>query len=243
MNEDLKRVFKQSSSVTFISGKRDSGKTDFSLLLLEEGKKEGFFSHIASNIGTRNDPNITYIGYFDRLENWLKSPGKKAFSLDELGIHLNRMQFMTKKSFLILKVCQLVRKYDAHLIGIAPSDEYINRHFMDNEILDCYIKKTSKKSCVIKNRVTMKTYRLSGIPRTNIAFITKDIAIFEERDPNPTKQELEEIPFSQKVLLLYGKYHTTRAVGKILGVSHVTISNYLKKAWEESKLNASVSVN
>lgn len=238
MNADLKRVFKQSSSVTFISGRRDSGKTDFSLLLLEEGKNEGIFSHIASNIGTRNDPNITYVCYFDRLETWLKTPGKKAFSLDELGIHLNRMQFMTKKSYLILKTCQLVRKYDAHLIGVAPSDEYVNRHFMDREILDCFIKKTSKKSCVIKNLVTRKTYKLAGIPRTKIDFITKDIAIFEERDPNPTKQEIEAIPFTQKVLLLYAKYHTTRAVGKILGVSNVTVANYLKKAWEESKLNA-----
>ena len=149
---------------------------------------------------------------------------------------------MSKKSYLILKVCQLVRKYDAHLIGIAPSEEYVNRHFMDSEILDCYIKKLAKPSCVITNRVTGACYRLNGIPRTSINFVTKDIAIFGEKDPNPTKGELEAIPFTQKVLLLYGKYHTTRAVGKILGVSHQTIANILNKAWEESKLDTVASV-
>lgn len=242
MNDDLKRIFSQSSSITFISGRRDSGKTDLSLLLLEEGRKKGFFSEIASNTGTRNDPNIRLICYFDRLEKWLKSSGKKAFSIDELGIHLNRMQFMTKKSYLILKTCQLIRKYDAHLIGVAPSEEYVNRHFMDREILDCYIRKTSKKSCVIKNLVTRQTYRLSGLPRTSINFITKDIAIFEERDPNPTEQEKAEIPFGQKCLLTYSHFHNTRDAARFLGVSHVTVATYLQKEWDNAKLNATLVV-
>lgn len=236
MDAGLKEVFQQSSSITFIAGKRDSGKTAFGLLLLQVGLSEGLFSQVASNITMREPSGVAYICYYDDLETWLQVPGKKAFILDELGVHLNRMAFMSKKSQLILKTCQLIRKYDAHLIGIAPNEDFINRHFLNRDILDMYIKKLSRKTCVIKNYVTQNTYTITDIPNTSYPFRSKDIALFEEANPNP-KPELEgEMPYDQKLLLLYAKYHSLRAVGKILGIHHATVAYQLKKVIAKSEL-------
>lgn len=242
MNGDIQKIFRQTSSVNFVSGKRGSGKTDFSLLLLQNGKEIGLFDEIAANIATRNDPSITYIGYFDRLETWLKGPGKKGFILDEMGKHLYKMSFMSKLSKVILGVCQLVRKFDAHLIGIAPSEELVNKMFFNTDILDSHMVKLSKRVCLIQNYTTETSYIIKRLPRTKIRFLTKDIAAFGLNDPAINKEEYDSMPREQKSLILYAIHHNTRAVAKILGVSHVTVAADLQKVTAKYKNNPMLSV-
>lgn len=231
MNDDLKRLFRQSSSVNFISGKRDSGKTDFGLLLLQTGKEAGIFDKIGANVTTRDDPNIEYICFFDRLEDWLKTPGRKAFLLDEMGKHLYRMSFMSRMTKMILGICQLVRKFDAHLIGIAPNADLVNKMFFNTDLLDCLMEKLSKKTCLVNNMAThSRPYRIEHIPRTSIRFLTKDIALFGEKDPNRGKEKLNAMPIEEKALILYAKHHNMRDTAKVMNVSAMTVSNLLKKA-------------
>lgn len=230
LNEDLERLFKQSSSVNFISGKRGSGKTDFGLLLLQNGKEKGLFDRIGCNVTTYNDSTIDYLCYFDRFEDWLRLPGKKAFLLDEMGKHLYKMSFMSTMAKMILGVCQLVRKFDAHLIGVAPSADFVNKMFFNTDILDSHMVKLSLKTCVIQNYATQRSYMIKTIPRTKVKFLTKDIARFELKDPTKGKELFDAMSSEEKALLLYAKHHTTRKVAQVMQISHTHVQTLLKKA-------------
>lgn len=238
MEIDLVHVFKQSSSITFISGKRDDGKTSFGFLLLESAKKEGLLDKIAGNVRLHAESKVEYIPYYDRLQEWFKTKGRKGFLLDELGQHLNRMRFMTEKSKLIMDTCQLVRKFDAHLIGIAPSEDFINRLFLNTDILDCYIKKLSRKIAKVNNYVTRNSYTLTDIPDTSVPFITKDIAIFELKDPTK-KGNLQELPQSSRAAWLYLQHRSLRKVGRIMDLSHEEIRKLIKKHIADSNFKVS----
>jgi len=238
LDDDLEVVFKQSSSISFISGKRDSGKTDFAFLLLETAKHDGILEDIAGNVRLYRDSEVQYIPYYDRFKEWLRTKGKKGFLLDELGQHLNRMRFMTEKSKLILDTCQLVRKYDAHLIGVAPNAEFINRLFLNTDILDCFMVKLSRKIAKIRNYVTRQTYILDSIPRTSVPFITKDIAMFELKDPTK-KGNLEELPQSARAAWLYLQHRSLRKVGNIMNLSHEEIRKLIKKHIANSQFKVS----
>ena len=228
MNDNLKRLFRQSSSVNFISGKRDSGKTDFGLLLLQTGKEIGIFDKIAANVTTHNDSTIEYICYFDRLEDWFKTKGKKAFLLDEMGKHLYRMSFMSRMTKMILGICQLVRKFDAHLIGIAPNADLVNKMFFNTDLLDCLMEKLSRKTCLVNNlAIHSRPYRIENIPRTSIKFLTKDIALFGEKDPNKAKEQFDNLPSFEQAAQLYLTHRSLRKVANIMGISHVTVSHLL----------------
>lgn len=59
MNKDLEEIFKQSSSVTFISGGRDNGKTDFAFRLGEDLMELRIIDMMAGNIGLHKpDPRF-----------------------------------------------------------------------------------------------------------------------------------------------------------------------------------------
>lgn len=238
LEEGLEIVFKQSSSISFISGKRDAGKTDFAFLLLETAKQEGLLDEIAGNVRLHRESEVQYIPYFDRFQDWLKTSGKKGFILDELGKHLNRMRFMTQMSKLIMDTCQLVRKFDAHLIGIAPNADFINRLFLNTDILDCLMVKLSRKIVKVSNRITQDTYIIDDIPRTRVPFITKDIAMFELHDPTK-KGNLEELPQCCRASWLYLEHRSLRKVGNIMNLSHEEIRKLIKKHILHSKIKMS----
>lgn len=238
MEIDLARIFKQSSSIGFISGKRDDGKTALGFLLLETAKADGLLDKIAGNVRLHSESEVEYIPYYDRLQEWFKTKGKKGYLLDELGKHLNRMRFMTEKSKLIMDTCQLVRKFDAHLIGIAPSDDFINRLFLNTDILDYRMKKLSRKIAQVNNYVTRETYTITDIPNTNIPFITKDIAMFELKDPTK-KGNLEELPQCCRASWLYLEHRSLRKVGNIMNLSHEEIRKLIKKHIQHSEIKVS----
>ena len=238
MDKALNTIFKQSSSIGFIDGKRDSGKTDFSFLLLETAIAGGILDKIAGNVRMKYPCQVAYIPYFDRLQEWLQTPGRKGFVLDELGKHLNRMRFMTQKSKLIMDTCQLVRKYDAHLIGIAPSAEFINRLFLNTDILDYRMSKMSRKIVKVRDYVNEETYTLTELPNTTVPFITKDIAVFELCDPNK-KGNLDELPLCCRASWLYLEHRSLRKVGHIMKLSHEEIRKLIKKHILHSKIKVS----
>jgi len=238
MEIDLTRIFKQSSSIGFISGKRDSGKTDFAFLLLETAQSEGFLDKLASNVRMHRECEVQYIPYYDRFQEWLKTSGRKGFVLDELGKHLNRMRFMTEKSKLIMDICQLVRKYDAHMLGIAPSAEFINRLFLNTDILDWRMEKMSRKIAKISNYVTEETYTLTELPGTKVPFITKDIAMFELKDPTK-KGNLRELPLCCRASWLYLEHRSLRKVGRLMELSHEEIRKLIKKHIAHSQIKVS----
>lgn len=226
---DLSKLFKASSSITFIGGRRGFGKTSMALKLGEFALQDKLINKLGGNIRTYTpDPRLEYIPYYDTLVNWLQTKGKKIYILDELGKNLNRMEFMTKTAKKILDICQLARKYDAHIIGIAPSARSVNKMYTDSDILDCKMIKLAIRIAKVSNRLTWSAYTMTAIRDTTIPFISKDIAIFEMESPKE-KQTLEGMPLCCKTFILFGKHRSTRKVGRILKVSHTTVRHLLDK--------------
>jgi len=226
LDPNIAWFFRRPTSVTFIKGRKDWGKTDFAFRILEDALNDGYVKKIGSNCKTFDDPRVDFIMYYDRLEQWLEAPGKKAFLLDELGKSLYRMAFMSKQAKVILDVCQLSRKYKCHLIGVAPTAKFVNRLFF-SDILDCFIEKLGKTKCRLKNIITNKVAIIRDIPRTTLKFDTYYISDFQLSDPVKIQEEFLKRPTYEKAAILYLKHRSLRKVANILQVSHTQVANYL----------------
>lgn len=228
MNSDLRRLFQQTSTVILNTGRRGKGKTNLALRTMEEAYEEKLITKIATNIKTFDD-RVVQICYFNDLEKWLQGNGKKGIVLDELGKHLNRMRFMTELSKLILDLIQLVRHYDAYFIGCGVTDELINKHFLNVDLLDCHIKKLSWKTASVKNFVTYQSYILQDIPCTNIKYDSKDIAVFEKSNPRTPMEAFESLPKCCKVAFLYMKLRSYRKVADRMDITFQDVAYQLDK--------------
>lgn len=239
LNEELKRIFQQSSSVSFIDGRRDSGKTAFALRIAEDALEEGITDKIAGNIRFYTpDSRYTYICYHDRAIEWLETKGKKIFLLDELGKHLYRMSFMSKMAKIILELCQLVRKYDAHLIGMAPSEAVVNKLFANTDIRDLHIHKVSRTVARIKDYVLYDIYTITDIPKTTFPFISKDPAIYDMIDPT-RRGKLESLAKEGQAALLYCHLRSLRKVAARMDCSHEEVRKLLDKHVASRKISLS----
>lgn len=224
MNDDLRRLFKQSSTVILITGRRGKGKTNLALRLMEDALEKLWVSKVATNIKTIDD-RITQTCYMNTLEAWLQgTKGRKGIVLDELGKHLNRMRFMTELSKLILDLIQLVRHYDAYFIGCGVTEDLINKHFLNLDLLDCQIKKLYWKTATVKNFVTYQKYTMRGIPATTIRYDSKDIASFGKTDPKTPSEAFDSLPKCCKCAMLYLKYRSLRKVGDKMGCSFQNVA-------------------
>ncbi|MGB8779430.1 MAG: hypothetical protein WCD81_02140 [Candidatus Bathyarchaeia archaeon] len=175
---DIEPILEQDGFVIVIKGRKDKGKTDFSLLLAEICYVQKYHTHIATNIKTESYMIEAQITDLESLKLWLQRPGKKLYILDEAGIHLGRMRFMSQKNVEIFDVIQMCRHYDCGFIAISPSHVFIDRKILDTDILDLYIHKVSRQTAIINDRVSGKSWTLCNIPRTSIRFNSKDVAIF-----------------------------------------------------------------
>ena len=140
---------------------------------------------------------------------------------------------MSQKAKMLLEVCQLWRKYDAHLIGAAPNTEFVNKLFTHTDIVDLFIHKISKRHAFIDNKVSRKNYHIYNIPRTEIPFISKDIASFDMVDPKKKEEEMKDKPVYVQAAELYIVLRSVRKVAKELKVSAMMVSKYLDKYQKE----------
>lgn len=244
MNKDLEEIFKQSSSVTFISGGRDNGKTDFAFRLGEDLMELRIIDMMAGNIGLHKpDPRFQFITYQDDAEEWLKQKGRKIFLIDELGKHLYKMSFMSNMAKQILTLCQLVRKFDAHLIGMAPSKELVNKLFFGTDLLDCHIHKRSKSIAKVVDYKRKDVYTLRRIPRTTIPFITKFVSDWGASNPDSARKgKLGKLTRPQRAAVLYCHFRSLRQVGTVMNISHEAVRDELIKYVNSHNLDLS-SVN
>jgi hypothetical protein len=201
-------VLNRDGFVIFVSGAKEEGKTDISLLLGEICYSLKFRTHIATNIKTSSYMVQKQITDYDSLSKWLRGPGRKLYILDEAGTHLKKMRFMSAKNQLIMDTIQLIRHYDAGFIGIAPSEIFIDNNFLNTDILDAKIKKISLHQAKVTDYFNKQAYFLLDIPRTSIAFNSKDIAEFTLHSKTP----LKELPLCCAVARVYAETGSYKAV-------------------------------
>jgi len=164
--------------IIYISGAKEKGKTDFSLFLAEYCYLKGYRTKIATNIETESYMIEKQICNLPDLKAWLEESKRKLFVLDEAGLSIPKLRFMSSMNIEIMKILQMIRHYDSGFIGIAPSTKNVDSTFMDTDILDAHIKKFSKTLAVVKDYLQNESYFLEGICKTSINFNSKHIAEF-----------------------------------------------------------------
>jgi len=182
-------LFKHTVSVCLlILGRRDSGKTDFSLLIMETLAKFDITKAFATNIKIYESSfPIEYITNLEDLEFWCSNtPGKKLFILDEAGKSLRRRTPMSGLNIKLLDQLQILRKYKLSMILIAPHEKYIDSATLGSDVLDAIIVKPyfkNRKVALYQNVMENEEIWITEIPRTAVKFNTWDVAPFQKDSP------------------------------------------------------------
>lgn len=221
---ELEALLKQDGFVAFIEGKKDRGKTNFAMLLIQICHSLNLRQHFATNI-TTHCHYVNQIDNYPDLESWLETvEGKKLYVLDEAGKHIKKMRFMTEKNTKIMDLIQLIRHYDAGFIGVAPSSKFVDSLFLNTDILDLRIRKVSRQVAKIFDYNISESYKIFDIPRSSIWHKSKDIAPFRMDKPKE-KQILE------------AKENYTKALDAAieLNIPLTRLTNYVIRGIIESK--------
>lgn len=182
-------LFKSSNSVCLmILGRRDTGKTDLSLLIMETLHKFNVIGEFATNIKVYDPPfHIEYITNLEDLEAWCRSsPNKKLFVLDEAGKSLRRRTPMSALNVRLLDNLQILRKYKLSLILIAPHEKYVDSATLGSDVLDAVIIKPyyrNRKIALYQNLLEDTEIWITEIPPTRLRFNTWDVAPFTKEPP------------------------------------------------------------
>lgn len=173
------------SAFIIILGRRETGKTDFALLIAEILYKKGIIKHFATNIKIYSAPfPITRIDNLDDLRSWAKNTrGKKLFLFDEFGKAMRRRKPMSSLNVKLIDDFQVLRKFKQSTIAITVNEKYIDNVALGSDILDGYfIKPNYKNQKIAYYYDCLENYgkSITGIPGTSIKFDTWDVAPFKE---------------------------------------------------------------
>ena len=182
---------RRTSAFYIIRGRRESGKTDFALLISEVVYYSGVIRNIATNIRIYEAPfTIEYITNLMDLEHWCSTlKGKKLYILDEAGKSFRRRTPLSKLNIRLLDKIQILRKYKLSLIFITPHEAFIDSAIWGTDVLDGVFTKSDEnpKIALYDDYLESFTKNLYDIPPTTIKFDTWDIAPFTEKSTKTPK--------------------------------------------------------
>jgi len=209
------------SNVIVIIGRRNSGKTDFSLLIAEEcysqAIEKGVSFRVATNISCQCD-FIEYICDYQTLKKWIRERGRKLYILDEAGIAINRRRPMGKLTIAIIEIIQLIRKFKSSLIFIGQNPKVLDTAIFDPAILDAIVKKLSWKNAIYRDLVRHRQKIITEIPGTTVRFDSRDVAPFTMKPII----ELKDLTPEMQVRKLYKSGLSFHKIAKELGYGSPT---------------------
>jgi len=173
------------SAFIIILGRRETGKTDFALLIAEILYKAGIMKHFATNIKLYSAPfPFTRLDNLDDLRSWAESNrGRKLFLFDEFGKAMRRRTPMSRLNVKLIDDFQVLRKFKQSTIAITVNEKYIDNVALGSDILDGYfIKPNYQNQKIAYYYDCLENYgkSISGIPGTSVKFDTWDVAPFKE---------------------------------------------------------------
>lgn len=188
--EIIIKLFKRTTSVCImILGRRETGKTDLSLLIMQIIAKFDIMANFSTNIKIYESPfHVEHITNLEDLEFWCKNThGKKLFILDEAGKSLRRRTPMSGLNIQLLDNLQILRKYKLSIIMIAPHQKYVDSATLGSDVLDAMIIKPNYRNPKIALYVDImedNEIRLIDLPPTQLKFDTWDVAPFKKNAPS-----------------------------------------------------------
>ena len=185
------KLLRHPSPIVIILGEPDTGKTDLSLRIAEDGFNEGLIDLGASNIEIYDDSRFSKVTCLKSLELWLEfhKRANKIFILDEADRVFTNLDVITKlykrtRTFLAYQH----RKFRLKVFLIYHRFEDLPELFKDTNYVLAYIFKISKKTAKVYSRLFDEPIKVNNIPRTSIKFNTYAIGEFSEDNPNEVKQ-------------------------------------------------------
>lgn len=182
----IKYLFTRGTSAFLIVfGRRETGKTDFSLHIAETLWTEGIIKQFATNIKIYDAPfPIQRIDNLDDLRLWSQNTsGKKLWIFDEFGKAMRRRSPMSSLNVKLIDDFQVLRKHKLSTLAVTVNEKYVDNVALGEDILDgAFLKPnySNPKVALYVDYLEDFTRRIENIPATTIRFDTWDVATFKE---------------------------------------------------------------
>jgi hypothetical protein len=233
----LHRLYGTPASVTLVTGKWKTGKTDFSLFLTELTKQEGLIREFASNIETTNSC-IQFVNDFQRFDYWVyANRHTKMFLYDEAVESSPRRKAMSGINVGWVQRIPQLSKGRCHLVVIVQEENLADSVFLNPTFNRGLWRKIRKETVVFNARWLDKTMMWENLPRTNIVFDPYLGATFKIESLNTNFQML---PLPLKVLQLYAEGNSFTKIQALLNIEHPnTVKRKLQQACKAVSLTLS----
>jgi len=237
------RLFHRGSVVILIEGRRNSGKTNMALKIMEICYNFHIIDLFANNEQMINPYfPIEHIDNLEDLESWSHNQrGKKLYILDEAGKAMPRRSPMNKLNIQLLQNFQTLRHSDLSLIIICPHEKYIDSASLGTDVLDLRIQKRysfpdgnpNPKIALWYDLLTNRATTLTGIEETSLRYNDKWDCIFK-------KDSVSKIPkFKDEHLAKLYSYACGGLIKDIFrdrSEFHYISRKYLKESLEKERI-------
>lgn len=215
-----------------VLGRRDTGKTDISFLVMEVLAKFKIIKYFATNVKVyASSFQIDHITNLQDLRLWCENnKGRKLFILDEAGKSLRRRTPMSGLNIELLDQLQILRKYKLSIILIVPHTKYIDSATLGSDVLDAEIIKPNfknRKIALYLDLLENTKVVFNDVPKTCVDFDTWDVAPFKKEAPT-RKPKFKDEEMSALWELTHGK------TAKDLGLHSQQVARLWRKYVKES---------
>lgn len=202
----FKKIFGYNAPIILAGGQLGNGKTDVSLLAVENGIKYNEVEKFAGNIesvdpqtvedAVNHEVDYSYLSNWDELTEWIESDRKpKAFIHDEATQNLDKRRGMNQLVIEYTHKAELMRKHNAKVILIAPDPYELDKRLTTGKLTNAIMEKQSKKTLQLEAianiplRKTLPQNPISykNVPPTEIAFDTHEVATFKVTEGGGSK--------------------------------------------------------
>lgn len=230
----LRKLFtRQTSTYVSLFGRRESGKTDFGLLIAEIVHALGLIKYVATNVKIYESPDFEITPIIDlwNLKKWCKeNKGPKLMALDEIGRTVSRRKPMSSLNVDIINEFQILRKYKLSMIIITIDEKYTDNAILGVDLLDGVFRKplyNNPKIALYDDNLEPLHVSIYDIPGTRIKFDTWDSAPFTQK-PRTLKPSFKDEDLS----LLWDWSHG--ATYKEMNIHHEKLTRIKRKFIRET---------
>lgn len=178
----LMKLYKESpASISVISGKWKTGKTDFALFMAVDELRDrlNVVEEVGSNIQT-DDPGVIFINNFAALETWLfRNKKRKVFIFDEALKAAPSRSAMSRLNVKWLEYVPELSKARTHLFVITQEESFMEKLFLHPTFVRARWIKRNLKTVDLISQEFDGVCRFNDVPKSKISFDPYRIATWQ----------------------------------------------------------------